>query len=159
MLSLSKKTDYALIALAYLAERPMRVVPAREISEHFNLPPALLVNILKTLHHSRMVHSERGTHGGYQISLDPEKVTLHDLVSIVDRPVKMIECADLPEGCKDVACRIVGSCPVEVPLKILHQRLIKFLKETRLADLIVPGRRANHLPSNGASCAAVGATA
>jgi Rrf2 family protein len=149
MLSLSKKTDYALIALAYLAERPMRIVPAREISEHFNLPPALLVNILKTLHHAKMVHSERGTHGGYQLSLDVEKVTLYDLVAVVDRPVKMIECADLPEGCKDVACRIVGSCPVEVPLKTLHLRLIRFLKETRLSELVTPGRRPTHLPTNG----------
>ena len=48
MLSLSKKTDYALIALAYLAERPGRVASAREIAAARNLPAALLMNILRS---------------------------------------------------------------------------------------------------------------
>jgi iron-sulfur cluster assembly protein len=49
MLCLTRKTDYALIALGYLAERQDRVVAAREISRAFELPEALLMNILKRL--------------------------------------------------------------------------------------------------------------
>ena len=65
MLSLTKKTDYALIALAYLAERPDRTVSAREIAGGFQMPVALVMNILKTLHHAKWLASTRGAKGGY----------------------------------------------------------------------------------------------
>ena len=45
MLALSKKTDYALISLAYLAEQAGRVASAREIGEGFQLPVAVVANM------------------------------------------------------------------------------------------------------------------
>jgi DNA-binding transcriptional ArsR family regulator len=60
MLALTKKTDYALIALSHLAKRPETVVSAREIAEACGVPQPILTNILKTLASAGIMVSTRG---------------------------------------------------------------------------------------------------
>jgi Rrf2 family protein len=145
MLSLSKRTDYALIALAYLAGHAGQTASARQIAADRGLPAPLLMNILKDLHRVGIVQSSRGTKGGYQIGIDPAHHSLHDLIVALEGPVRMIACA--PEPCEHhmVAdaddCRVSGRCAVQAPLEALHYRLVHFLKDVKLADLILPGRR------------------
>ena len=53
MLSLSKRADYALLALSHLAvtqaEDPERLVNTKEIAEQYELPGELLAKILQML--------------------------------------------------------------------------------------------------------------
>jgi Rrf2 family protein len=145
MLSLSKKTDYALIALAYLAEHPGRTASARQIADERGLPAPLLMNILKELQHGGIVRSSRGTKGGYQLAVDPASISLHKMIIALEGPVRLIECA--PERCEhesdeeEHACRVSGRCAVQAPLQALHHRLVRFLQDVSLADVILPGRR------------------
>ena len=149
MLSLSKRVDYALIALAYLAERPGRVAPARQIAAAHDLPPALLMKILKVLHQQGILQSLRGTKGGYQLAIDPATYSLYDLIALLEGPVRTIECTDHPAheagesgaAAEECDCRALHTCPVQRPLKALHERLVRFLREVRLADIILPGSR------------------
>ncbi|HET6249967.1 MAG TPA: Rrf2 family transcriptional regulator [Tepidisphaeraceae bacterium] len=145
MLSLSKKTDYALIALAYLAERPGRVAPAREIALARNLPAPLLMNILKDLHHHGLLRSTRGVKGGYELAVDPAAYSLHDLIVALEGPVRLVECVDSEQSChhddetEADACRVNGRCAVQAPLQALHHRLVRFLREVKLSDVVVSG--------------------
>ena len=69
MLRLSKKADYALISLGYLAERPRQVLSAREIAENCRIPQQLLMNLLKAMHQRGILRSVRGASGGYQLAV------------------------------------------------------------------------------------------
>src|SRR4051812_17955349 len=84
MIYVSKKTDYALMALAFLAERPTRQASAREIAQSADLPLNLLSNILKTLQHARIVRSTRGAKGGYQINGDLNSISLWQMMDILE---------------------------------------------------------------------------
>src|SRR5215216_5879060 len=84
MLRLSKKADYALISLGYLAERPDQVVSAREIAERCRLPLPLLMNILKVLHQRGILKSSRGASGGYRIASDLGRLSLMELSGILE---------------------------------------------------------------------------
>ena len=64
MLALTKKTDYALIALSELARREAEVLSVRELSERHRMPLPLLTNILKNLTRAGIVVSVRGVLGG-----------------------------------------------------------------------------------------------
>jgi Rrf2 family transcriptional regulator, nitric oxide-sensitive transcriptional repressor len=137
MLSLTKKTEYALIALSYLAERPDQTISAREIAENFGMPGALVMNILKTLHHAEMLSSTRGTKGGYRLTADLSRVSVHELVGILEGPIRLVECALEAEPGETRQCRIgPGNCPIQAPVHGLHAQMVKFLSDVKLSDVI-----------------------
>jgi len=143
MLSLTKKTDYALIALCFLAQNPGRVVPASEIAAAFEMPAALLMNILKTLHHSGWLTSTRGTKGGYQLCINLQHRTVHDLIEVLEGPVSLTACMLHPDDkdCTDPSCRINRKCPIQAPIKALHQKLVRFLRDVKLSDILLAGKK------------------
>jgi Rrf2 family protein len=136
MLSLSRKCDYSLISLAYMAERT-QLCKAREIASAKNLPLPLLMNILKTMHNHGLLISRRGIKGGYQIRFDLEKLSLCELISIVECPGH----ADC--GCQQPAAELeaLGRNAIYSPVQALQYKLRNFLRQVKLSDLILPGRR------------------
>ena len=124
MLCLSRKVDYALISLAYLAERSDRVSSAREIAQVCQLPMALLMNILKTLHQRGMLRSVRGAAGGYEIASDLNALSLFDLCAMLDKH---------EQPARKLA--------LHGPAQALQYRLGRFMREVSVADLVLPGHR------------------
>jgi Rrf2 family protein len=158
MLALTKKTEYAMIALTYLAERPGRTISAREIAAAYNMPGALVMNILKTLHHAGLVDSTRGTKGGYRVRADLAAVSLHELIAVLEGPVQLAECASTPDGIREECpegqgCKISGTCPIQGAVRTLHGRFVGLLQDVKLADLlqVVAPKAEAALPAPAAS--------
>lgn len=124
MLCLSRKIDYALVTLAFLAEREEGpVVSAREIAAINDLPLPLVAKILKRLHRNGLVDGVRGSKGGYRLATNLDGVTLIELIAAVE------------DGKPTERRHRHG------PVQALHYRLMKFLRDVKLSDLVVPGRR------------------
>jgi Rrf2 family protein len=122
-----------LIALAHLAQRPQSTASAREIAESYRLPLPLMMKLLKSLHHQGLVRSVRGVHGGYQLQADLRSVSLEDLLQML-RPAPV-------EG-KSVDTNALGALsPDESPLTALRYKMQRFVRDVKLSDLILPGRR------------------
>jgi Rrf2 family protein len=139
MLSLNRKTDYALIALAYMADRAGQWSSAREIAQSAQVPLALLMNVLKTLHQSHILRSTRGMRGGYQIAADLERLSLFDLTRVVARAEPA---AQGPSGDPECCGRYkIDTSGVHGPVHAFHHKLRQFLKAVKLSDLVLPGRR------------------
>src|SRR3954465_14414367 len=122
MLCLSRKIDYALIALAYLIEKG-GVASAREIAVSNELPLPLVMKILNRLHSNDLITGTRGVKGGYRIELDLNTISLSRLIDAVE-----------------------DQKPSErrhrhAPVQALHYRLLRFIEDVKLSDLVVPGRR------------------
>jgi Rrf2 family protein len=142
MLCLSVKTEYALIALAYMAERVGMVCSAREIAATQALPEALLMQILKNLHGRGVVHSTRGARGGYELRADLDRLSLYDLIRILEGKVQAGACDhDRPRrrAIRKGPAAPVG--PIEAPMQAFHLKIEQFLRQIKLSDLILPGRR------------------
>lgn len=135
MLALTKKTEYALIGLIYLCERPGQWVSARAIASVYGVPLPLLMNILKDLARSGIVTSERGSKGGYKLKIDPAMLSLADVIHSIEGPVNLTNClTDQPPA--DLSkCSLRGECPIHRPLRKVHQRLHELLATVTLADL------------------------
>ena len=133
MLRLSKKADYALISLGYLAEHPEHVVSAREMAERCQLPLNLLMNILKVLHQRGIVKSSRGASGGYRIASDLGKLSLLELSGMLEQA----EAYENGDGEFVSAKRLA----LHGPAQALQYRLVRFMKDVSVADLVMPGRR------------------
>ncbi len=136
MLSLTRKTDYALISLVHLANLEKgQTASAREIAEIYALPKALLMNILKQLGHSGLVESLRGARGGYTLAKPTNKVSVLDvLISMEGRfeltrccrnsPVDQGECGPHDKG-----------CPITCSMQKLHSFMKIFLQAVTLDSI------------------------
>ena len=139
MLSLNRKTDYALVALAFMADRSGQWSSAREIAQSSSVPPALLMNVLKILHQGGILRSTRGMRGGYQIAADLERLSLFDLTRVIARAEPLPAGANgEPECCGRYKIDTSG---LHGPVHAFHHKLRQFLKAVKLSDLVLPGRR------------------
>lgn len=139
MLSLTKKSEYALIAVCHLARvGPQRVASAREIHEAYGVPLPLLMNVLKKLHHAHYVESTRGARGGYRLVVAPEKMSITNLIEAVEGPVQFVRCADLNKNNR--RCALTKKCPIQRSVHRVHHRLRSLLSNVTIAEIASDGR-------------------
>ncbi len=139
MLALTKKAGYGLIAMAHLARLGEgELASAREISERFDVPTSLLMNVLKELSGSGYVESVRGARGGYRLARRPEKINLADLIAVIERPVRQAECVTDAAGKNECTWELMARCPINDPVHRVHRKLSDFLKKVTLAEIIEP---------------------
>src|SRR5215208_3304189 len=94
MLRLSKKADYALMAMKHLAVRGDRgSSSAREIAEQYDIPIELLAKVLQRLVRGGLLASQQGTRGGYQLARLPSQISVADVIQAIDGPVTVTACS------------------------------------------------------------------
>jgi Rrf2 family protein len=139
MLRLSKKADYALMAVRHLAGGTAGAsVSAREIAEAYAIPPELLAKVLQRLVRARVLVSVQGTRGGYRLAGDPRSMSVADVIQAIDGPVAVTACS--PD---DHACEQFERCEVRDPLWKIRARIVDALATVSLAELAEPAPRAD----------------
>jgi Rrf2 family protein len=134
MLRLSKKADYALMAMKHLAARhdAGASASAREIAETYEIPLELLAKVLQRLVRARLLVSVQGTRGGYRLGRSPLTIPVADVVQAVDGPVTVTACS--PD---DHRCEQYSKCSIRDPLWRIRGRIVEMLNTVSIADLSV----------------------
>lgn len=133
---LSKKTQYGLKALGYLAanygEGPMLI---SEIATKKKIPVKFLENILLLLKTHGILQSKKGKGGGYFLVDNPKKTTLATAIRIIDGPIAMLPCVSLNfyEKCKDCDEK---NCGLNKVMAATRDATLKVLEKRTLFDLI-----------------------
>src|SRR4029079_1191973 len=152
MLRLSKKADYALMAMKHLAVRGDRgsqgSSSAREIAEQYNIPIELMAKVLQRLVRRGLLVSHQGTRGGYQLARGPEKISVADVSQAIEGPVAVAACST-DEG----QCEQFSKSNVRDPLFRVRDRILAALGECTIAELAAdpaagPGRAAGTHTAN-----------
>jgi Rrf2 family protein len=84
------KADYAVRAVIELAQGGGDPVKRDAIVAAQAIPPKFLENILSELRHAGLVESQRGSEGGYWLSVDPAKITVADVMRAVEGPLASV---------------------------------------------------------------------
>ena len=132
MLRLSKKSDYALIAMKHLATRSDAGTSssAREISEAYDIPLELLAKVLQRLVRSRLLVSVQGTRGGYRLARQAAMISVADVIQAVDGPVTVTACST-----DDHNCDQYSKCSVRDPLWKIKDRIVSALATCSLQEI------------------------
>jgi Rrf2 family protein len=131
MLRLSKKADYALLALRHMAGRPDRgAVSARELSEAYDLPPELLAKVLQKLVRGRLLTSVQGIRGGYGLARPAEGISVADVIQAIDGPLTVTACSETNHSCEQYS-----KCNIRDPLWQIKDRIVSALAATSIAHL------------------------
>jgi Rrf2 family cysteine metabolism transcriptional repressor len=83
---LSVKVDYACRVLAQLARHygEGQLAHIEELAKIEAVPANYLVQILSELRNGGLITSRRGKQGGYVLARPPEKITLYDIVKLIE---------------------------------------------------------------------------
>jgi Rrf2 family protein len=135
MLRLTKKADYGLMALKYLAEQTGGSAhSAKDIAEAYHIPAQLLAKILQTLAKAGLLVSHAGTNGGYALSRPATDITAFEVIRAIDGPLFITSCITI-HG----ACDLAGHCTIKEPLRKVNDSIKDLLNGIRIADLIEAG--------------------
>lgn len=131
MLRLSKKADYALLALRHLAANGDRgAVSARELAESYDIPPELLAKVLQRLVRARLLESHQGTRGGYVLGRPAGAMSVAEVIQVIDGPLTVTACSEV-----DHSCDQFSKCNIRDPLWRIKDRIVSALSSTSVAEL------------------------
>ncbi len=84
-MKLTSRSEYALLALVYLARRNSpRLVSVETIAEAQEIPQKFLEQIMLALKHAKYVRSSKGQHGGYCLAKPADKISLAEVIRLFD---------------------------------------------------------------------------
>ena len=138
MLRLTKKADYGLMALKYLAEQALlsgrtgaaSAQSAKDIAEAYHIPPQLLAKILQTLTRQGLLVSHAGTNGGYALARPASQINAFEVIRAIDGPLFITSCITI-HG----ACDLAGHCTIKEPLRKVNDSIKDLLSGIVIADL------------------------
>lgn len=131
MLRLSKKADYALLAMRHLAAHGDReTASARELAEAYDIPAELLAKVLQRLVRARLLESHQGIRGGYALARLPSAMSVADVIQAIDGPLTVTACSEVDHSCDQYA-----KCSIRDPLWRIKDRIVSALAATSIAEL------------------------
>jgi Rrf2 family protein len=124
---LSKRVEYGLIAIRYIALRAAGdVVTAKEIADKHQIPYELVAKVL-------LIVSQQGVHGGYALARNPNEVTISSIINAIEgNPPAIAQCmTDGPESCE-----VFSNCTIKSPLTKVQANIDQAFKSMTLAEIV-----------------------
>jgi Rrf2 family protein len=136
---LSKKTQYAMLALTRLAkEYGNGAILISEIAKSENIPQRFLENILQEMKKLGIVGSRLGKSGGYYLLRDPREIKLVTVVRHFEGTIAMMYCISEKAYQPCEFCRDEESCEIRKVFKKIRDNTYDILENTSLFSLISP---------------------
>jgi Rrf2 family nitric oxide-sensitive transcriptional repressor len=134
MNKINRKLEYALMALKYMSQKiPGELTTAKEVSDSFHTPFDATARVMQQMtQRGSILRAEYGVNGGYQINKDLAKISIQDLIEIVEGPTALVKCLH-----KEDPCEIQDTCNILSPVSLLNQRLTEFYKNLSLKELLI----------------------
>lgn len=125
----SAKTEYGCLAMLELAAKHGDPKPVRlsDMAEQHGIPSSFLVQILSHLKGAGLVVTTRGAAGGYQLARKPDRISLADIFTTLER-------ADPPDERRHTATPLSES--LQSVWARIHACRERVLSETKLSDLL-----------------------
>jgi Rrf2 family protein len=141
---LAKKTQYALKALSTLAEcyDTRGPILISEIAAKDRIPKKFLELILLELKNNGILDSKKGKGGGYFLAHRPEKISIGNVVRILEGPLALLPCVSQTAYRRCDECVDEVTCGLRTVMKEVRDATAAILDGTTLQDMVEKGRGA-----------------
>jgi Rrf2 family protein len=139
VLKFSKKADYGLMALQYIASVQFgdvakgRIVNTKEIAEEHHIPVELLAKVLQTLAKHGFIESQNGPKGGYLLAKDAGAITIAQVLEAIEGPIGITECYLDKDS---VSCLQHDRCNIRTPLLKVQDSIYQLLNSMTVEDMM-----------------------
>jgi Rrf2 family protein len=135
---ITQKTKYALKALMVLADETAgdaQALRIEEIADRSGAPRRFLEHILLDLKRAGLISSRRGRKGGYELIKEPKRVSLGEVLRLIDGPLAPLPCLSRKayQRCED--CSDEQSCRVRAVFGGFYATYLLMIESLTLADL------------------------
>jgi FeS assembly SUF system regulator len=131
MLKLSKKADYGLIALKYLAmEKSGRSSSATDIAEAYGMSTTLMAKVLQKLAKFGLVAAHHGSSGGYTLARHPSMITALEAIRAIEGPLFITSCVT-----SHGECDLSMTCSIREPLRRVNDSILEVLSKVTISQM------------------------
>ncbi len=131
---ISAKGEYAAKAVLYLSLKYPTVVTIQEVARRHSIPLKYLEHILLELKKAGVLESRRGVRGGYTLARPPEKISVGEVLRIVDGQFSQSSCVEADQG-HPYACPESDSCGLKQLWQDVQGAVERILFETSFDDI------------------------
>ena len=130
MLKISRKVEYALIALRHLQGLDEKeLVSAKELANAYGVPKELLAKVLQRLAKKNIVDAVKGPHGGYRLAIDPKSMKLTEFFEVIEGPMGIMDCYF------DSGCEQMDGCTIRTPINRINDSIRTMFNNMTLAEV------------------------
>ncbi len=130
MLKITRKVEYALIAMRYLQnEGRKKTVSVKEIADKYSIPRALLAKILQQLGKHKIVKSVQGPAGGYRLSKNSNNIKMTNFFEILEGPLGLMDCYF------ESNCEQLNNCNIRIPINRINDNIREMFNKLKLSDI------------------------
>ncbi len=135
MFQLSKKVEYALLALRYMASGARgQIFTSKEIADRNQLSYDLLAKVMQKLVRKGFIQSHQGVHGGYVLARDAAEIKIAAVINAMEeRPaVTILQC----EAGSEEDCSIHSTCTIKNPLMKIQDSINKVFEDLSILEMV-----------------------
>ena len=132
MLQVSRKFEYGLHAITYLATKGQdRVVTVKEMADEIGFSQEFLSKAMQSLKRAGLATSVQGVKGGYKLGRTTAEITIADIAIAIEGKPHIVHC-----GVKSGSCEIYSSCNHRNYMNRLQGKIHDLLTETTIQVLL-----------------------
>ena len=137
LMRLTSYTNFAMRILMYCSLHEGRSVTIAEIARDFDISRAHLLKAARRLGQLGYLHTTRGRSGGVRLAMEPEQISLGEVVRALETSDDFVECFNPDTN----TCRIAGTCRLTGLLRRALEAFYRELDSKTLADLVGDDRQ------------------
>ena len=127
-----RNTDYALRAMVNLASNFGKgLISSKAISLQEKIPYQLTCKLMQKLHKAKLITSTMGPKGGFELSREPETISLLEIIEVIQEPLCLNSCI-----MSYFKCPNKKKCLIRPKLEELQEYIGKYLNNLTLADIL-----------------------
>ena len=130
MLKITRKAEYALIALRHLNSiKDGELATVKEISTKYGIPQELLAKALQQLARAKVIDATKGPSGGYKLLTDPNEINMTKFFEILEGPMGIMDCFFESD------CNQLSACNIRTPINRINDSIRTIFDKLTLADI------------------------
>ena len=129
MLKITKKVEYALIAIKHLSENPKKLSSVADMSSTYGIPREILAKTMQALAKENIVESVKGPQGGYRNKNKTSDISLNKFFEVLEGPTAIMDCYF------ESGCNHLSSCNIKTPIKKINDSVRNLFNNITLADI------------------------
>ena len=129
MFKLSRKLEYALIALRHMQMKGDTLSTTKEIADMYMIPRELLAKTLQQMARLKYINAVQGPKGGYHIDKVLVEINLTQFVEAMEGPLEMVDCNINSD------CIQLNTCNIRMPINKINENIRSIFNNINITDI------------------------